>query len=94
MYIFISGFPGETEEQFQNTIKLMEQVKFEQVYYRAYSPRPNTPAGEWKEQCTEEEKQDRLQRLKRLENTHALERSERFVGTIQEVQTYLDNLIV
>lgn len=41
----IVGFPGETEEQFLNTLKLMEEVKFDQVYYRAYSPRPNTPAG-------------------------------------------------
>eukprot|EP00595_Chromulina_sp_UTEXLB2642_P002048 CAMPEP_0196763902 /NCGR_PEP_ID=MMETSP1095-20130614/4978_1 /TAXON_ID=96789 ORGANISM="Chromulina nebulosa, Strain UTEXLB2642" /NCGR_SAMPLE_ID=MMETSP1095 /ASSEMBLY_ACC=CAM_ASM_000446 /LENGTH=432 /DNA_ID=CAMNT_0042118123 /DNA_START=165 /DNA_END=1463 /DNA_ORIENTATION=+ len=81
----IVGFPGETEEQYLDTLDLMEQVKFEQVHTAAYSPRPNTPAAEWSNQLSEEVKQDRLQRIKRLSGIHALERSERFVGRIQEV---------
>jgi tRNA-2-methylthio-N6-dimethylallyladenosine synthase len=81
----IVGFPGETEEQFQNTLQLMEAVKFDQVYFRAYSPRPNTPAGDWPSQLSEEVKQDRLQRVKRMENTHAYEQCKRFIGTTQEV---------
>jgi len=81
----IVGFPGETEEQFLNTLKLMEEVQFEQVYFRAYSPRPNTPAGDWEGQLSETVKQDRLQRVKRAENTHALSRSMRFVGRVESV---------
>jgi len=82
----IVGFPGETEEQFQNTLRLMEEVKFDQLFAHAYSPRPFTPAAGWEEQQVPEEvKQDRLQRLKRLATTHALERSQRYVGRVQPV---------
>jgi tRNA-2-methylthio-N6-dimethylallyladenosine synthase len=81
----IVGFPGETEEQFMNTLSLMEEVKFEQVNTAAYSPRPNTPAAEWDNQLSEEVKQDRLQRINRLATTHAFERSKRFEGRIQDV---------
>ena len=51
----------------------------------AYSPRPNTPAADWDNQLSEEVKQDRLQRIIRLGAIHALERSQRFVGRVQEV---------
>lgn len=51
----------------------------------AYSPRPNTPAAEWENQLSEEVKQDRLQRIIRLGAEHALERSMRFVGRVQEI---------
>lgn len=82
----IVGFPGETEEQFQNTLSLMEEVKFDQLFAHAYSPRPFTPAAGWDEQQVPEDvKQDRLQRVKRLSTTHALERSQRYVGRIQPV---------
>eukprot|EP01031_Cornospumella_fuschlensis_P029006 gene29006-35011_t len=81
----IVGFPGETEEQFQQTLSLMEEVKFEQVNTAAYSPRPNTPAATWENQVPEDVKQDRLQRINRLGAQHALERSQRFVGRVQEV---------
>ena len=52
----IVGFPGETDEQFQNTLKLMELVKFDQLNTAAYSPRPHTPAGLWEEQVEEKVK--------------------------------------
>lgn len=81
----IVGFPGETEEQFQETLSLMEEVKFEQVNTAAYSPRPNTPAAEWTNQLPDEVKQDRLQRINRLGTEHALERSRRFVGRVMDV---------
>jgi tRNA-2-methylthio-N6-dimethylallyladenosine synthase len=82
----IVGFPGETEEQFQATLALMEAVKFEQVNTAAYSPRPNTPAAEWTGlQLSDEVKQDRLQRINRLATEHALKRSLRFVGRVEEV---------
>jgi len=43
----IVGFPGETEEQFQDTLSLMKEVVFDTVNTASYSPRPNTPAAEW-----------------------------------------------
>jgi Radical SAM superfamily len=82
----IVGFPGETEEQFQATLSLMEEVQFEQVNTAAYSPRPNTPAADWAGQLPEDVKQDRLQRINRLASTHALARTQRFVGRVQEVR--------
>ena len=51
----------------------------------AYSPRPNTPAADWDNQLSEEVKQDRLQRIIRLGAQHALERSERFIGRVQDI---------
>lgn len=81
----IVGFPGETEEQFQQTLSLMEEVKFEQLNTAAYSPRPGTPAAQWENQLPEEVKQDRLQRINRLGASHAMDRSLRFVGRVQEV---------
>jgi tRNA-2-methylthio-N6-dimethylallyladenosine synthase len=81
----IVGFPGETEEQFCDTLSLMEEVRFDLVNTAAYSPRPNTPAADWTDQVSEEEKQERLQRINRLATQHALERSERFVGCTMDV---------
>ena len=81
----IVGFPGETEEQFQETLEVMKKVKFEQLNTAAYSPRPNTPAALWENQIPEDIKQDRLQRINRLGAEHALERSLRFVNRIESV---------
>jgi tRNA-2-methylthio-N6-dimethylallyladenosine synthase len=81
----IVGFPGETEEQFQNTLRLVDDIGFDQLNTAAYSPRPNTPAAVWENQLTEEEKSDRLQRLNHLVATKAAERSQRYMGRIEEV---------
>jgi tRNA-2-methylthio-N6-dimethylallyladenosine synthase len=81
----IVGFPGETEAQFQNTMKLVEDIGFDQLNTAAYSPRPNTPAAVWDNQLSEEEKSDRLQRLNHLVNQKAAERSQRYHGRIEEV---------
>ncbi|MEM8545902.1 MAG: tRNA (N6-isopentenyl adenosine(37)-C2)-methylthiotransferase MiaB [Cyanobacteria bacterium P01_H01_bin.119] len=81
----IVGFPGETEEQFQNTLKLVNDVGFDQLNTAAYSPRPNTPAALWKNQLSEEVKSDRLQRLNHLVNQKAAERSLRYGDRIEEV---------
>ncbi len=81
----IVGFPGETEEQFQESLSLMEEVKFDQVNTAAYSPRPNTPAAAWEDQVPEDVKQDRLQRINLLVKAHARERRARMVGRIAEV---------
>lgn len=81
----IVGFPGETEEAFQRTLDLMEEVKFDNLNTFAYSPRPNTEAADWDNQIPLEVQSDRLQRVQALAAKHALERSERYVGSTVEV---------
>jgi tRNA-2-methylthio-N6-dimethylallyladenosine synthase len=81
----IVGFPGETEEQFENTLKLVDEIGFDQLNTAAYSPRPGTPAAIWDNQLSEEVKSDRLQRLNHLVATKAAERSQRYLGRIEEI---------
>lgn len=81
----IVGFPGETEEQFQNTLKVLEAVRFDQCNTAAYSPRPNTPAAEWGEQVADLIKVDRLQRINNLVIKHCLERNQRYAGRVEMV---------
>ena len=81
----IAAFPGETEEQFQNTIRLMEDIVFDMVNTAAYSPRPGTPAAEWDNQLSEEVKQDRLQRLNHLVSQQAEMRSQRYKNRTETV---------
>eukprot|EP00741_Cyanophora_paradoxa_P010834 tig00020552_g10475.t1 len=81
----IVGFPGETEEQFMNTVRLVEEIQFDVVNTAAYSPRPNTPAAVWEDQLPEEVKKDRLHRLNRAVNAGATARSQRYLGRVEEV---------
>jgi len=81
----IVGFPGETEEQFQRTMQLVDDIGFDLLNTAAYSPRPNTPAAIWENQLSEEVKSDRLQRLNHLVNQKAAERSQRYAHRIEEV---------
>ena len=81
----IVGFPGETEEQFVETLDLLEEVKFDMVNTAAYSPRPNTPAADWENQLDDDVKQDRLQRINRMVTAHAAERRARMMDRVVEV---------
>ncbi len=81
----IVGFPGETEEQFENTLKLVEDIGFDLLNTAAYSPRPGTPAAVWDNQLSEEVKSDRLQRLNHLVSTKAAQASQRYFGRLEEV---------
>lgn len=81
----IVGFPGETEEQFQNTLKLVDEVEYEGAYTFIYSPREGTPAAMFEDQIPEDIAKDRLYRLNEKVNAYYLKGNERFVGTIQEV---------
>ena len=81
----IVGFPGETDEQFEDTLKLMEEVQFDSVNTAAYSPRPNTPAAVWDNQIDDDVKQERLQKINRLNLQHAAERRARMQGRTEEV---------
>jgi tRNA-2-methylthio-N6-dimethylallyladenosine synthase len=60
---FIVGFPGETEADFCDTLKLIDAVKYSSTFYFKYSARPGTPAAELDQQISEEEKSERLVRL-------------------------------
>ena len=87
----IVGFPGETEEQFENTLKLVGDIGFDLVNTAAYSPRPGTPAALWDGQLSEEVKSDRLQRLNHLVATTAAERSKRYLNRVEEVLVEAQN---
>jgi tRNA-2-methylthio-N6-dimethylallyladenosine synthase len=68
---FIVGFPGETEEDFQQTLKMVEDVRFDGAFSFIYSPRPGTPAANLRDETPHEAKLDRLQRLqKRLQELY------------------------
>lgn len=81
----IVGFPGETEEQFENTLILVDDIGFDQLNTAAYSPRPGTPAALWDNQLSEQIKSDRLQRLNHLVAIKAAERSQRYMGRVESV---------
>lgn len=81
----IVGFPGETEEQFQDTLSLVEEVRFDGAYMFAYSPRPETPAFGWEGEVPHAEKIERLNRLIAVQNRISLEKNEALVGRTFEV---------
>ena len=81
----IVGFPGETEEQFEHTLELVDEIGFDQLNTAAYSPRPGTPAALWDNQLSEEVKSDRLQRLNHLVAIKAAERSQRYQNRVERV---------
>lgn len=81
----IVGFPGETEEQFQNTLQLVADIGFDRLNTAAYSPRPNTPAALWDNQLSDRVKRDRLARLNHLVEVNAASRSQRYLDRIEEV---------
>lgn len=81
----IVGFPGETDDQFENTLQLVEQVRFDGAYTFAYSIRPGTPAGDRKDQVPEKVKKERLNRLIEVQNRITCEINDTFVGRTLEV---------
>lgn len=81
----IVGFPGETEEDFADTLNVVEKVNFEQVYMFIYSRRVGTPADKMENQIPEEVKHERFNKLKALVEKQIAEKNKEYVGTIQEV---------
>lgn len=81
----IVGFPGETEAQFENTVKLIEDITFDHLNTAAYSPRPGTPAALWDNQLSEEVKSSRLAILNHLVGIQAEMRNQRYLNRIEEV---------
>ncbi|MEO9135380.1 MAG: MiaB/RimO family radical SAM methylthiotransferase [Casimicrobiaceae bacterium] len=82
---FIVGFPGETNDDFERTLRLVEDVRFDGAFSFAYSARPGTPATELPDQITPDVKQERLARLQALLDRQYRAYSERMVGTRQRV---------
>lgn len=81
----IVGFPGETEEQFQQTLSLIEEVGYDGIYAFKYSPRPFTKAARWQDHLSEEEKSERLERVFTLQRPIALSLSQQTIGQTYEV---------
>lgn len=81
----IVGFPGETEEDFEETLDVVRKVKFDGAFMFIYSPRPNTPAAFYKDQVDEDTKVKRQRRLIDEVNKNALERRKIFLGREEEV---------
>ena len=81
----IVGFAGETEDDFEHTLDVVEQVKFEQVYMFIYSIREGTPGARMENQISEEIKHTRFDRLKALVESQIEETNKKYVGTIQKI---------
>ena len=82
---FIIGFPGETEADFEATMKLIEEVNFDDSFSFIYSARPGTPAAEMSDNTPHEIKQERLQRIQERIQRQAQAVSQRMVGTTQHI---------
>lgn len=76
----IVGFPNETEEDFQKTLDIYNELKYDLAYTFIYSPREGTPASKMKDSVPLEEKEERLQRLNKIVNKYAKEANEKYLG--------------
>ncbi|WP_188205874.1 tRNA (N6-isopentenyl adenosine(37)-C2)-methylthiotransferase MiaB [Alkalibacillus aidingensis] len=81
----IVGFPNETEEQFQDTLSLYDEVGFESAYTFIFSPREGTPAAKFNDKISMEEKKDRLQRLNAKVNAYSAEAMKKYEGQTVKV---------
>ncbi len=82
---FIVGFPGETERDFENTLKLIAEINFDQSFSFIYSARPGTPAANLPDDTPLEVKKERLARLQALVNRQAFAISRAMVGSVQRI---------
>jgi tRNA-2-methylthio-N6-dimethylallyladenosine synthase len=81
----IVGFPGETEEDFQQTLDLLDEVQYDSLFSFKYSPRPNTAALDMGDKIAEEEKQRRLAILQEKQRAIQIRRNAELIGEIREV---------
>jgi tRNA-2-methylthio-N6-dimethylallyladenosine synthase len=88
----IVGFPGETENEFLDTVSLVEQVEYDAMFIFKYSKRPNTPAIRYEDQISEEEKTRRFLFLQERQRTIQIRRNAKYVGTTEEVHVEGFNL--
>jgi tRNA-2-methylthio-N6-dimethylallyladenosine synthase len=94
----IVGFPTETEEEFQLTYDRLQEIEYSLSFLFAYSPRKGTPAMRWKDDIPEEVKQDRLQRLLKLQNEIYVKQRQAMLGAEAEVlvesKNFKDNALL
>jgi tRNA-2-methylthio-N6-dimethylallyladenosine synthase len=81
----IVGFPGETEEDFEGTLRVVREAQFDSAYTFQYSPRPGTRAAAFPDQVMKEEVQERFDRLVEVQERISLERNREYVGRTVEV---------
>ena len=81
----IVGFPGETDLEFEDTIKMLEAVRFDALFTFIYSPRVGTPAAEMQDDATREDKQKRFDRLLAVQNKISEEKHAEYVGKTLKV---------
>ena len=82
---FIVGFPGETEKDFQATMKLIEDIGFDQSFSFVFSRRPGTPAASLQDEVSAEEKHARLTQLQATINAQAAKISQSMIGTVETI---------
>jgi tRNA-2-methylthio-N6-dimethylallyladenosine synthase len=80
----IVGFPGETEDEFEQTLALLDEVEYDSLFSFKYSRRPNTPALALDDQVPEEEKSRRLSILQEKQRSIQIHRNSALVGSIEE----------
>ncbi|MBQ4583379.1 MAG: tRNA (N6-isopentenyl adenosine(37)-C2)-methylthiotransferase MiaB [Bacilli bacterium] len=81
----IVGFPNETEEDFLETLDIVNKCRYDSAFTFIYSPREGTPASKIKDEITYSEKESRLQRLNEVINKYSLENNYKYVGKIEKV---------
>jgi tRNA-2-methylthio-N6-dimethylallyladenosine synthase len=82
---FIVGFPGETDVEFEQTMKLIEDIGFDQSFSFIFSRRPGTPAANLPDETSDAVKHERLARLQAAIHAHAKRIAEVMVGSVQNV---------
>jgi tRNA-2-methylthio-N6-dimethylallyladenosine synthase len=81
----IVGFPGETEKDFNDTLRLLDEVEYESMFIFKYSKRPNTPALQYEDHIPEEEKTRRFQILQEHQRSIQIRRNAAYLGAVEEV---------
>jgi tRNA-2-methylthio-N6-dimethylallyladenosine synthase len=81
----ICGYPGESEEEFEETLSLLREVQFDNAFMFAYSPREGTPSALEREFLSEEQKKERLQKIIDLQNAITLERAKLMIGQKEKI---------
>ena len=81
----IVGFPGESDQDFQDTLDLVDELKYDLAYTFIYSKREGTPASQFKDDTSEEVKKVRLAKLNEKVNQYALENNQKYLGRVVKV---------
>ncbi|MBR5506670.1 MAG: TRAM domain-containing protein, partial [Clostridia bacterium] len=83
----IVGFPGETKEEFEDTLDVLRKVRYDTIFSFIYSKRPGTPASTWDDVLTEDEKKECFNRLLEVQDKISLEKNQALLGKTFKVLT-------